>query len=202
MMMEVFISQVVGHVISLVLAVLLIFKQFITCKIHSTSMDSHINFLRQRGLMFSSLLCRRRNWGFNGLEFVPKTTQPVMGQSMYKFRLLGEEMVESQCLLWWSSWWLGGPSSSWASGNPHSIPMVPLVSASPATGHWNAECWFWLIFVASKLFRQRTPKGIWSSFARGENLSSDSWSPEVRDLIMLIMISAFMAPNVISFLIS
>lgn len=50
--------------------------------------------------------------------------------------------------------------------------------------------------------RQRAPKGIWSSFVRGENLSSNSRSPEVRDLIMLIMSSASTAPNVISFLIS
>lgn len=79
---------------------------------------------------------------------------------------------------------------------------MPSLSASPPLGfavpsagsdsHWDLP----------KIFRQRTPKGIWSSFARRENLSSDSRSPEVRDLIMLIMISASTAPNVISFVIS
>lgn len=98
----------------------------------------------------------------------------------------------------------GGQGSSSVSWDPHSIPVVPLLGANPTTGRCSSERWFplSLVSVASKIFRQRAPKGIWSSFAKGENLSSDSRSPEVRDLIMLITISASTAPNVVSFVIS
>lgn len=88
--------------------------------------------------------------------------------------------------------------------DPRDVPKVSLLEARPAAGRCGSKGWFRLLLVsaACKLFRQRTPKGIWSSFAKGENLSSDSWSPEVRDFIMLITISASTAPNVISFVIT
>ena len=63
----------------------------ITRKVNATSLDPHVNLLRQVGQIFRSLPCRGRNRGSNELEFVQDDPTSDGGQEAWVFRLLGEE---------------------------------------------------------------------------------------------------------------
>ena len=172
-----------------------------TRKVNATSLDPHINLLRQVGPLFWSLPCRGRSRGSNELEFVRDDPTSDGGQETWVFRLLGEERGS------------GGPGTHLV-GAPDGRGSARLIfsqlgpwcllNAKQTTGCYGSEFWFppSLVSAASRTLRRRALKSIWSSFAKGESLSFHSWSPEVRDLIMLIMISASTAPNAISCVIS
>lgn len=67
-MIEVFVSQVHGPVIGLVLAILFILKQFYNMQSKLYVSGLSLNLLRQTKPIFLSLICMQRNWSSNGLE--------------------------------------------------------------------------------------------------------------------------------------
>lgn len=140
-----------------------------------------LNLLRQTKPIFLSLICMQRNWSSNGLE-AAQDERTGDEWSVYRqvqdFRERGSGL-RARHLPWQSARWRLIFSQWW----PTSCPWSALDQCQ--SSHWQLQFRTLvptLVSVAFKIFRQRTPKGIiWSSFAEGENLSSGSPNPEVRD---------------------